>query len=108
MVLKEQESDARSARVREGLRQVIDPELGVNIVDLGLVYRITVDDDLIEVVMTMTSPACPLGEHLTTEAEAAVRRCAPEVSRVDVQVVLFPPWHSGLMSDAAKRQLGWG
>lgn len=103
-----EQPDERTARVRECLRGVIDPELGVNIVDLGLVYRVTVEDDRVEVVMTMTSPTCPLGERLASEAEAAVRRCAPEAREVDVRVALFPPWHPGLMSDAAKLQLGWG
>ena len=63
--------------------------------------------DKVEVVMTMTSPACPLGGQLASEAEAAVRRSAPEVTEIDVRLVLFPPWHPGLMSDAARRQLGW-
>jgi metal-sulfur cluster biosynthetic enzyme len=97
-----------SARIAEGLRHVLDPELGVNVVDLGLVYRVTLDGDRVEVLMTMTSPACPLGGHLTREAEAAVRRSAPEVGAVAVRLVLDPPWHPGLMSDAARRQLGWG
>lgn len=101
------ELDERSLRVRECLREVDDPELGENIVDLGLVYRVAVEGNRAEVVMTVTSPTCPLGELLATEAEAAIRRRLPELAEIDVQVVLFPPWHSGLMSDAAKRRLGW-
>lgn len=97
-----------SARIRQGLRDVIDPELGVNVVDLGLVYRVTLDGDRVEVLLTMTSPTCPLGGHLASEAEAAVRRSAPGVGQVAVRLVLDPPWHPGLMSDAARRQLGWG
>ena len=95
------------ARIRRGLGDVIDPELGVNIVDLGLVYRLDVAAEKVEVVMTMTSPACPLGGQLASEAEAAVRRHAPEVRDVEVRLVLYPPWSPDLMSDAARRQLGW-
>jgi metal-sulfur cluster biosynthetic enzyme len=57
--------------------------------------------------MTMTSAACPLGGQLASEAEAAVRRHAPEVRDVEVRLVLYPAWHPGLMSEAARRQLGW-
>jgi metal-sulfur cluster biosynthetic enzyme len=94
-------------RIRRGLAGVIDPELGVNIVDLGLVYRLDVAADRVEVVLTMTSAACPLGAQLASEAEAAVRRHAPEVRDVEVRLVLYPPWSPDLMSDAARRQLGW-
>ncbi|HLA79218.1 MAG TPA: metal-sulfur cluster assembly factor, partial [Vicinamibacteria bacterium] len=76
------EADPKEAlvpRVRDALREVIDPELGINIVDLGLVYRIEAEAGRLSVAMTMTSPACPLGEHLSAQAEAAVRRAAPEV-----------------------------
>lgn len=93
--------------VLEALRQVLDPELGINVVDLGLVYGVTVEGARVEVVLTMTSPACPLGGQLSSEAEAAVRRCVPEGFDVEVRMVLDPAWHPGLMSDAARRQLGW-
>lgn len=99
--------DERSTRVRECLRQVDDPELGENVVDLGLVYRIAVEGSRVEVLMTVTSPTCPLGELLATEAAAAIRRRCPEFEEVDVRIVLFPPWHPGLISDDAKRRLGW-
>ena len=93
--------------VLAALRQVLDPELGINVVDLGLVYDVAIDADRIEVVLTMTSPACPLGAQLEEEAAAAVRRAAGGGVRVDVKLVLDPPWHPALMSEAAKRQLGW-
>jgi metal-sulfur cluster biosynthetic enzyme len=100
-------SDEPSERVRECLRGVDDPELGENVVDLGLVYRITVEERRVVVVMTVTSPTCPLGEFLASQAQAAIRRELPELEEVDVQIVLFPPWHPGLISDDAKRRLGW-
>lgn len=93
--------------VTDALRDVLDPELGINVVDLGLVYGVTIEGDRVEVVLTMTSPACPLGGQLRSEAAAAVRRAAPAARHVDVRIVLDPPWHPGLMSAAARRQLGW-
>ena len=95
------------ARVRDALREVIDPELGINVVDLGLVYRIEAEPDRLSVAMTMTTPACPLGEHLAAQAEAAVRRAAPQVAEVQVRLVWEPPWSPDLMSPDAKRRLGW-
>lgn len=94
-------------RVRDALREVIDPELGINVVDLGLVYRIEAEPDRLSVAMTMTTPACPLGEHLAAQAEAAVRRAAPQVAEVQVRLVWEPPWSPDLMSPDAKRRLGW-
>jgi metal-sulfur cluster biosynthetic enzyme len=93
-------------RYRDLLREVIDPELGVNIVDLGLVYDVRVSDGVARVRMTMTTPGCPLGAYL----DDAVRGClwgAPGVDQVDVRIVWDPPWHPDMMSDAAKVQLGW-
>lgn len=91
---------------RELLRDVIDPELGVDIVGLGLVYDVRVDDGVAVVRMTMTTPGCPLGSYL----DDAVHNClwgAPGVDQVDVQIVWDPPWRPEMMSDAAKAQLGW-
>jgi metal-sulfur cluster biosynthetic enzyme len=94
--------------IREVLRQVVDPELGVNIVDLGLVYGVQVAGDQATVRMTMTSPACPLGELLARQAEAAIRRRWPGARGVRVELVWEPPWEPAMMSAAARKQLGWG
>jgi metal-sulfur cluster biosynthetic enzyme len=91
--------------IREALRQVIDPELGLNIVDLGLVYRIEIDGARVRIAMTMTSPACPLGDYLKTLVDSTVRRLVPDVRDVDVDLVSEPPWNPGMMSDAGRRQL---
>lgn len=99
--------EALLARVRDALREVIDPELGINVVDLGLVYRVEAEEGRLLVAMTMTTPACPLGEHLSAQAEVAVRRAAPDVPEVRVQLVWDPPWTPDLMSAEAKRRLGW-
>ncbi|BCJ31675.1 metal-sulfur cluster assembly factor [Actinocatenispora sera] len=91
---------------RELLREVIDPELGVNIVDLGLVYGIRVADGLARIRMTLTTPGCPLGAYLDDEVRACLW-AAPGVADVEVQVVWDPPWRPEMMSDRAKAQLGW-
>jgi metal-sulfur cluster biosynthetic enzyme len=94
-------------RVEQALREVIDPEVGINIVDLGLVYRIAVEGARVEVTMTMTSPACPLGDYLSGEAERAIRAHVPAAEAVKVTIVLEPAWSPEKMSDTARRQLGW-
>lgn len=100
--------DPTQEAVREALRSVVDPELGINVVDLGLVYRVDVADGRARVAMTMTTPACPLGEALTAEAETAIRARIPALHDVAVTLVWDPPWQPSLMTDAARRQLGWG
>jgi len=94
--------------IREALRQVLDPEIGVNIVDLGLVYRIEVDGRRVRVVMTMTSPACPLADYLKDLVTSAIRERVPDVEDVDIAVEWEPPWDPDMMSDEARRQLGEG
>ena len=96
------------AAVREALSEVIDPELGVNIVDLGLVYGIEVEDARVRVAMTMTSPACPLGDYLKDLVRATIGRRVPGVQGVDIDLVWEPPWDPDRMSDAARRQLDGG
>ncbi len=87
------------------LKTVIDPELGINIVDLGLVYRADRGADAIEVTMTMTTPSCPLGEMLLEEVRAVLYKRFPQVA-ISVELVWDPPWSSELMSLEARRQLG--
>jgi metal-sulfur cluster biosynthetic enzyme len=92
--------------VREALHEVIDPEIGVNIVDLGLVYRIAVDNGGVFVTMAMTSPACPLRDYLQDLVESTVTSRLPSARRVVVEIVSEPPWTEAMMSEAARRQLG--
>ena len=94
-------------QVLDALHEVIDPEIGVNVVDLGLVYGIALDGRDVGVEMTMTSPLCPLRDYLHAAAEAAIRRNLPAVGAVDIRFVSEPPWHPGRMTDAARRELGW-
>lgn len=92
--------------VRDALKQVIDPEVGMNIVDLGLIYTVRLTDALIAVEMTMTSPACPMGQMIMDEVDAALRRLAPELDR-SVELVWQPEWTPAMMSDTAKAHFGW-
>lgn len=92
-------------QVLEALREVVDPEIGVNVVDLGLVYRADVVNGEARVAMTMTSPACPLHEYLTGAAQSAIVERVPGVESVRVEIVWDPPWHPDMMSEAARRQL---
>lgn len=95
--------------VREALKQVIDPELFVNIVDLGLVYAVTINQveekQHVSIDMTMTSPACPAGPQLIHNAKEVVKRL-DGVEEVEVKLVMTPPWTPDRMTEAAKDQLG--
>ncbi len=93
--------------VLEALYQVIDPEVGENIVDLGLVYGIKVEDNTAKVDLTMTTPACPMGEMLLDDIEATLnQRLPPEIS-LDINLVWEPPWEPSMISAEAKQRLGW-
>ena len=97
---------AREAIV-EALRTVLDPEVGINIIDLGLVYGIEATPTAIRVALTMTSSACPLGAYLEEAAERAVRARVPEAKSVAVAMVWQPAWDPAMMSPEARRQMGW-
>lgn len=89
--------------IRAALRQVIDPEAGINIVDLGLVYRIEVAAEVVAVEMTMTSPACPLGDMIIDDVKSALRNAIPSNWRIDARLVWSPPWEPAMMSDTARK-----
>lgn len=96
------------AGVREALRQVIDPELGINIVDLGLVYGIAIEGALVRISMTMTTPACPLGGYLKDLVFSTLKQRMPDVEDLDIDLVWDPPWSPDMMSAEAHRQLTGG
>ena len=96
-----------SNEILEALRHVVDPEVGINVVDLGLVYEARLQDGHARVVMTMTTAACPLGESIVDEARAAIRRNVAGVTAVSVDLVWEPPWQPSMMSAAARERLGW-
>jgi metal-sulfur cluster biosynthetic enzyme len=87
------------------LRTVIDPELYQNIVDLGLVYGVEVQDaDLVQVTMTLTTPHCPMGPQILADVDKSLREAG--ASTVDVQIVWQPAWTPAMMAPALKRELG--
>ncbi len=93
--------------VWENLRTVVDPELGVSIVDLGLVYDVAIEENNdVKVEMTLTSPACPVGAVIQAQAHSAVKKL-PWVKDVNVKLVWSPRWDPRLMaSEDAKMELG--
>ena len=93
--------------VKSCLRAVIDPELGINIVDLGLVYDVHVGAKRIEVDMTLTNPGCPMVGMIAAEVEQAVRTAFEEIDDVEVSLVWEPPWTLERLSETAREQLGY-
>ena len=94
-------------QVKRALTEVEDPEIGMDIVGLGLVYKTEVSDDAkVRVEMTLTSPGCPMGSYILTQAHAAVMNL-PGVKDVQVDLVWTPPWDPKTMaSDEVKAELG--
>jgi metal-sulfur cluster biosynthetic enzyme len=93
--------------VRETLKQVDDPELGINIVDLGLVYEVHITDGKqVQVVMTLTTPFCPIGPSIKQQITQVLKKDVVGVEKVDVQFTFNPPWDKEMMSEDAKLELG--
>jgi len=98
--------DAIRERVIEELKTVFDPEIPVNIYELGLIYQVAVAaDGATQVTMTLTTPMCPAAEELPPEVETKARG-VPGVTSVQLDLVWDPPWSPDMMSDAAKLDLG--
>ena len=94
-------------KVIEVLKSCFDPEIPVNIYELGLIYEITVDEaNGVHVKMTLTSPSCPVAETLPPDVENKIKGLA-EVTSAKVEVTFDPPWTQELMSEAAKLELGF-
>lgn len=95
--------------VRESLKQVVDPELFVNVVDLGLVYVVTLNEaeekTNVEIEMTLTSPACPAGPQIIQQSKDVLGRMEG-VGEVSVKLVMLPPWTPDRMTEDARDQLG--
>ena len=93
------------ATLLDALREVIDPELMVNIVDLGLVYGISQEDSKVSVEMTLTSPACPVGPQLVQQSKLALEQIE-DVEEAEIKLVMSPPWTPERMTDEARDHLG--
>ena len=93
-------------QVLEALRNVFDPELGINIVDLGLVYSVRIEDGLVHIEYTLTTMGCPIGPLIEAEMRQFLSG-VPGVGEVDAEMVLRPPWTPEMMSEEAKAALGF-
>jgi FeS assembly SUF system protein len=92
--------------VREALKTVYDPEIGINIVDLGLIYGVAVQDEgLVDITMTLTTPGCPLSQVIGTQVREALDGM-PGVTDVKLNLVWSPPWNPTMMTEDAKMELG--
>ncbi|WP_437185730.1 metal-sulfur cluster assembly factor [Planctomicrobium sp. SH668] len=97
---------ASEVELLDALKQVIDPELMVNIVDLGLVYEVCQEEDgNVKVQMTLTSPACPAGPQIIQQAKKALEDLS-DVETADIKLVMSPPWTPERMTEEARDQLG--
>ena len=93
-------------QVLEALHHVNDPELGINIVDLGLVYDVAIEDGAVRITYTLTTMGCPIGPLIEEQMAGALAE-VPGVERVEAEMVLRPPWSPELMSEEAKAALGF-
>ena len=89
----------------DALKQVIDPELMINVVDLGLIYSVQQEADKVNVEMTLTSPACPAGPQIVSQAKLALE-AIEGVREAEIKLVMSPPWSPDRMTDEARDQLG--
>ena len=99
--------EAWRSGIAQALGEIVDPELGVAITDLGLLRRIDIDDTHCRVQMTMTSAACPSADLLADDVHGVLDELLPLGTQIDVSVVWEPPWSPEQMSDAARRTLRW-
>ncbi|MCL4337946.1 MAG: metal-sulfur cluster assembly factor [Candidatus Thermoplasmatota archaeon] len=93
--------------ILEQLKEVSDPEIGMDIVNLGLVYNIEINDDRVYIKMTMTAPTCPVTPWILSEAQRVVENLE-KVEAADVELVWDPPWNPSMMTDEAKEALNMG
>jgi metal-sulfur cluster biosynthetic enzyme len=93
------------ATVLKTLEQVIDPEIGCNIVDLGLIYGVAIEGDKVAVQMTLTTPGCPMSDSLSWGVKMALLNLE-NVKDAEVQIVWDPPWHPSMMSELGRAHVG--
>ncbi len=89
------------------LHNVIDPEVGMNIVDLGLVYGVEISGNKLRVDLTMTTPACPMGDMILDDARRVLKGLAPDDAEIDINLVWEPPWSPDKMNEQARDYFGW-
>ncbi|MER3404714.1 MAG: SUF system Fe-S cluster assembly protein [Chloroflexota bacterium] len=95
--------------ILEALKEIYDPEIGINIVDLGLIYGLDITPEgKVKVTMTLTTPACPIGPIIRSQVREVLTRRVPGVKETEVNLVWSPPWTPAMMSEDAKAELGLG
>lgn len=95
-------------KIKEVLKTIFDPEIPVDIYELGLIYGIKIDqENNVKILMTLTTPFCPVAESLPKEVESKIKTIA-KVKEVDIEITFDPPWSPDKMSEAAKLKLGYG
>ena len=100
------EPDTIEEKVIKELQTVFDPEIPVNIFELGLIYKVEVlDDNYVKILMTLTAPSCPAAQTLPVEVDQKIR-AIEGVSDVEVTITWDPPWNKSMMSEAAQLELG--
>lgn len=105
--IQEIQAGPQEAEIREALKAVKDPELMLDIINLGLVYEIKIAPDRsVDVDMTLTSPGCPVGPQILSDVHRTITTQFPEVEDVNVNLVWVPFWNPNMMSDEAKDALG--
>lgn len=95
------------SQIFAALKEVVDPEIGLNVVDLGFIYEVKITPKLVEVTYTLTNEACPLGSMLGEQIDQALQSVIQPPQQLKLKLVFDPPWTPDLMSAAAKLQLGW-
>ncbi|QBD83229.1 DUF59 domain-containing protein [Ktedonosporobacter rubrisoli] len=101
------EIETARSQIYEALHEVYDPELGVNLVDLGLIYGVDVSEDgFVEITMTLTTPGCPMHESISEGVGVALQDI-PGLTSGELRLVWEPPWEPSRMTDEGRRQLGW-
>lgn len=96
---------ATDIELLDALKQVIDPELMINIVDLGLIYEVSQEEGTVKVDMTLTSPACPAGPQIVQQSKMALEQLE-DVEKAEIKLVMSPPWSPERMTEDARDQLG--
>ena len=95
--------DLREQVIAE-IRKIYDPEIPVNIYELGLIYDVKVKEDVVKIIMTLTSPNCPVAESLPKDVKDSAMQ-VEGIEKVDLDLVFEPPWEKSMMSEAAKLEL---
>lgn len=89
------------------LKTIIDPETGINIVDMGLIYEVAPSEEGVFIKMGMTSAACPMGDLILADMNRALRTIYVTPNKIDIEVTFNPPWEPSMMSESARKEFGW-